>query len=148
MMAHMQTTPIPTPTPTPTPTAALPSAKKPAGRWGFLIPVVILLVGFGIPGFLFFWPEYQRSQLLETGVPAEATILGIAPTGNTFNDQPQVEIRLEVRPADGAAYEAETTMIVNPVYLSEFQPGKTVQVRYDAQDPSKVAIEETESGQR
>ncbi len=146
MMAHMQQTPMPTPTPTPVPTAS--PSSKPNGRWSFLIPAVILLIGIGIPGFLFFWPEYQRSQLLERGLPAEAVILGIEPTGSTFNDQPQVEIRLEVRPADGAAYEAETTMIINPVYLPEFQPGKTVRVRYDAEDRSKVAIEETESGQR
>jgi hypothetical protein len=39
-------------------------------------------------------------------------------------------------------------MIINPIYTPDFQPGKTVKVKYDKADPSKVAVEETEKGQR
>lgn len=140
---------VPTPTPTsmqmPTPP---PSSQKKLSPRGVQVIVAISLAVFLIPAAIFFWPEYQRSQLIENGLPAEATILEIRPTGSTYNDQPQVRIRLEVRPEGGAAYAAETEMIINPVYLPQFQPGKIVRVRYDADDPSKVAIEETASGLR
>lgn len=110
--------------------------------------IVLAAVGLIFPLFFMFYPEYQRDQLLKTGVPAQAEIVSIRPTGNTFNDQPQVSIIVRVMPENEEPYEAEVKMIINPVYLVQFQPGKTVQVRYDAEDRTKVAIEETEDGTR
>lgn len=109
---------------------------------------VMLVLGLALPLYIFFYPEYQNSQLLENGLPARAEILSIEPTGNTYNDQPQARIRLLVSPELSEQFEAETLMIINPIYAPQFQPGKMVKVRYDANNHSKVAIEETESGQR
>lgn len=109
---------------------------------------LFILAMVAIPMMCFIVPECERDALLKDGVAAEGTILAIKPTGNTFNDQPQVKINLEVRPKDGEAYTAETKMIINPVYMPQFQPGKKVFVRYDAEDPSKVAIEATEDGSK
>jgi hypothetical protein len=109
---------------------------------------VMLALGLALPLFIFFYPEYQREQLIQNGLPAQAEILDIEPTGSTYNDQPQARIRLLVTPETGESFEAETTMIINPIYAPQFQPGKRVKVRYDGADKTKVAIEETESGQR
>ncbi|MCC7523063.1 DUF3592 domain-containing protein [Candidatus Uhrbacteria bacterium] len=109
---------------------------------------LMLVLGLALPLFIFFYPEYQREQLIKTGLPAQAEILTIEPTGNTYNDQPQARILLLVTPETGESFEAETTMIINPIYAPQFQPGKRVKVRYDANDKTNVAIEETESGQR
>lgn len=112
----------------------------------FIVLIVMVPLVFGL--FFTFWPEYQRSQLIKNGVAASGTILSIQPTGTTVNDQPQVSIHLNIEAADGEVFEADTTMIINPVYLTEFQPGKHVQVKYDPDDKTKVAIEETETGLR
>ncbi len=109
---------------------------------------VLVAIGLLIPLFFMFYPEYQREQLLKNGVPARAEIVSLDPTGSWYNNQPQVDVRVRVLPEDGEPFEATATMIINPVYMPQFQPGNTVQVRYDPEDRSKVAIEETEDGTR
>lgn len=108
----------------------------------------IMLFTFGISGYFLFWPEYERSELLKNGVPANGEIVSIEPTGNIYNDQPQARIAVKVVTDSGEAFVATTTMIINPLYAPQFQPGKKVKVRYDANDRAKMAIEETEAGQR
>lgn len=109
---------------------------------------VLVAIGLVIPLFFMFYPEYQRDQLLKSGVQAQAEIISLDPTGSWYNNQPQVDVRVRVTPEDGEPFEATARMIINPVYMPQFQPGKTVQVRYAAEDPSKIAIEETEDGIR
>lgn len=131
--------------------SSVPTPVPTSSNQGPKIALLVFLgvaVGFGIAGWTFLWPEHVNEQLIKTGVPAEATILSADPTGNVYNSQPQVRLKLEVRPKDGEAYQAETKMIINPVYIPQFQPGRTVRVRYDQNDKSKIAIEETENGQR
>ena len=103
--------------------------------WGF-----VLLLGAFL-AYQVFWPEYQRRRLLEEGLPAAATILAADPTGSTYNSQPEVRFRLRIEPQPGTAYEAETEMVINPIYAPRFQPGQRVQVRYDRRDRSRVTIE-------
>ncbi len=98
--------------------------------------------------YSFFWPEYQRNQLIKEGIPAEAVILAADPTGNVYNSQPEIRVRLRVSPTQGEPYEAETVMFVNAIYAPQFQPGKQAKVKYDPEDKTKVVIEETENGQR
>jgi len=104
---------------------------------GFL--AVALIVG-GIL-YSFMYPEYEQDQLRKTGLPAKGTIISIDDTGNRYNDQPQVKIHLQVQPEGKPKYETDVTMIISPVYLPQFQPGQTVDVKYDAKDPSKVALD-------
>lgn len=103
---------------------------------------------FSYTMYQLFWPEHQREQLLRRGVRATAVILAADPTGNVYNSQPEVRLRLRVTPTSGVAYEAETVMVINPIYVPEFQPGMSVKVRIDPQQPSRVAIEETQNGRR
>lgn len=107
-----------------------------------------MIGAFGFTLYSLFWSEYQREQLIKRGVPGTAVILNADPTGSVYNSQPEVRLRLRVSPAEGGTYEAETVMIINPIYAPQFQPGKTVKIKYDREDRSKVAIEETENGQR
>jgi hypothetical protein len=109
-------------------------------RIKLIIPLA-LIVGIAIPAIFYFYPEYQRNQLLEKGIPAEGTILRLEDTGNRFNDQPQVKLWLEVRPQGAPAFETVTKMVISPVYMPQFQPGAIVQLRYDPEDNTKVAIE-------
>jgi hypothetical protein len=112
-----------------------------------LFVIGVLAIAFAFSAWIFWWPEHLRDELMKTGIPADAVILSADPTGNVYNNQPQVRLALEVHPKDGAVYKAETRMIINPVYIPQFQPGTRVHIRYDQKDKTKVAIEETESRQ-
>lgn len=90
---------------------------------------------------LFFYPEFRQDELRRTGIPTDAVITGIRDTGDRFNDQPQVELSVEVRPRGRAPYHAAVTMIISPVYLPQFQPGARVTVRVDPEDPQRLAVE-------
>lgn len=114
--------------------------------WVFF--AIIMVAAFAFTIYTVFFPDYQQQQLIKSGVPATAVILDADPTGSVYNSQPEVRLRLRVTPTDLPPYETEVEMIINPIYTPEFQPGKTVKVKYDKADPSKVAVEETEKGQR
>lgn len=135
---------------TPTPTVPPSQDIRPPDQGAKITLLVIglLAVAFAFSGWIFWWPEHVRDELMKTGLPADAVILSADPTGNVYNNQPQVQLTLEVHPKDGAVYKAETRMIINPIYVPQFQPGKLVHIRYDQKDKFKVAIEETENGQR
>lgn len=82
----------------------------------------------------------QRQKLLQTGEPAPATILQIRETGMRVNDQPQVEMLLDVRPSTRPAFQAKTKMVISYFQASMFQPGMQVEVKYDPNDTSKVTV--------
>ena len=86
-------------------------------------------------------PEWENDRIIETGLPASGTIVDIVDTGNLYNDQPQVEVTVDVKPPEGETYRAKTLMIISPVYMSQFQPGKIVNIKYDPADRTKIAIE-------
>lgn len=102
----------------------------------FALVAVIIAVGFG-PAI---YREVKASRTLKHGVDASARVLAIKETGSLHNNQPEVRIQLEVKPADAAAFNATVTTFMSPVYLPRFQPGATVAVRYDPASPQNVAL--------
>jgi hypothetical protein len=127
------------PSPTLPPSSAV--ASKRIGAT-VALSLLIALAGFAIPAYVFFWPQYQQSKIIEQGQPAQATIVSIKPTGNVYNDQPQVKLTLRVQPPSGEAFTSETRLILNPVYVPQFQPGKQLNVHFLPDDHSQVAIDE------
>lgn len=82
-------------------------------------------------------PELERG-----GIAASAEILEIWDTGWTINDNPVIGMKVRVRPADRAPYEAtieKTT--VSRIAIPQFQPGAVVPVRFDPQNPAVVAVD-------
>jgi hypothetical protein len=129
-------------------TALAASAFDPANesrggdRWGWAIPGFIF-VPQGLAGIVFGVVRSARAakarDLVATGVRAPAVIQAISFTGVTVNEQPRVEIDLEVRPAAGSPFAASKTCLV-----SRFDPprvGDEVVVWYDADDPSSFALD-------
>lgn len=102
----------------------------------FLLVAVIIAIGFG-PAI---YREYKTSRTLAHGVDASAQVLAIHETGSVHNNQPEVRIQLEVKPAERTAFKATVTTFMSPVYLPRFQPGATVVVRYDPAAPKSVAL--------
>ncbi|HVT60677.1 MAG TPA: hypothetical protein VHR45_20055 [Thermoanaerobaculia bacterium] len=84
----------------------------------------------------------DAKDLQGAGIPAEAEILSHWDTGITVNGDPVIGLKLQVRPKDGAPYEALIKKsLVSRLDLSQFQPGSVIPVRIDPKDPSRVAID-------
>lgn len=110
------------------------------------ISVIFTLGILGLVGFLLwkfvFKPMRETRQLLQTGLPGKAKILGLAETGVTINNQPQVKIMLEVTPDGrlGRSYQAEVKTLISMVHIPQYQPGARLLIKYDPNDPNRVAI--------
>ncbi|HEV8581086.1 MAG TPA: DUF3592 domain-containing protein [Thermoanaerobaculia bacterium] len=84
----------------------------------------------------------EARRLQETGQAATARILEIWDTGITVNDDPVIGMRVEVDRTDGTAYSATIPKsLISRLDIPRFQPGATVSVRIDPQDPGLVALD-------
>jgi hypothetical protein len=105
--------------------------------------VLIVLLVAGLFSYMFV-PEVlsylREKKTLETGVKATAVVVEMIDTGNRFNKNPQVRLKIEVRPEHQTPFHAEITMIISVVELNRFQPGSVLTVKYDEKDHSKVAL--------
>lgn len=106
-----------------------------------VIPVVLILKKIGNM-------SAARQRLLQTGVPANARIVQVGPTGLTVNDAPQLNVVMEVTPPPSPGYRSgpasfmATAAELIPLYaLGRIAPGATVPVRFDPAAPTNVAID-------
>jgi hypothetical protein len=90
--------------------------------------------------------ESEARLLQQTGTPAWATILRLWDTGITVNDDPVVGMEVEVRPSpptEGAPFRAVIPKSrISRLEVPRVQPGETVAVRYDPNNPSRVALDD------
>jgi hypothetical protein len=84
--------------------------------------------------------QQLAQRLLSVGLPGTATITAVADTGATINDNPSVLFDLQVLVDGGDAYPVEHTQVVSRMALPGFQPGATVPVRVDPEDPNVLII--------
>ncbi len=106
-----------------------------------LVITISILLFILMPLAGIFIPKCFDNKLLKNGFPAKAKILKIRDTGNRFNEQPQVELLLEVHASGYKPYQTYVKMFISPVYLPQFQPGAQVNIKYNPKNPKKVAIE-------
>ena len=117
--------------------------KKGAGiTLGILMFVGIILAITFLPGIC---NDQRQRELKKTGLPAKATITGIRDTGNRFNEQPEVELQLDVQASGLEPYKTSVKMYVSLVYLPQLQPGKIVNIKYDRKDKYKVVVDSVEN---
>jgi hypothetical protein len=86
--------------------------------------------------------DMRARQVLAHGIAAEAQVVDLTDTGNRVNDQPQVAIHLEVKPADRPPFLAEVVRVVSTADVGLFARGRTIMVKYDPANTSRVAIVE------
>jgi len=119
----------------------------PAGE-GFIryIPSA-MLVFFAVMTFTVWLPMVSRldhGSVLWNGLPATATIVDVADTNATVNEQPVFLFTLDVQHPDGSVRRATTRQIVSRTSLGAIKPGLVVAVRVDPKKPDRVAIEPTQ----
>jgi hypothetical protein len=113
-----------------------------------LIIAVSTLLPLGITAAVFFFlfrARAQRAQLVATGIPAQAMIVQVADTGVRINDQPRLELVLDVHPMHGsmpfAPFRTTHTGTVPMMAMSRVGPGSTVPVKLDQTNPANLAID-------
>ncbi len=105
---------------------------------GSIVFTLVVLGVFVLPVFVRAWGE---AAVIANGVEASATIRSVEDTRARINEDPEVDIVLWVEPADTEPYEAKIRTVVSIVDLVNYRVGAKLRVKYDPEDPSKVAIE-------
>ncbi|MFO7564007.1 MAG: DUF3592 domain-containing protein [Enhygromyxa sp.] len=82
----------------------------------------------------------QERDLIATGTPASAKVVRVTDTGNRYNHNPEVALTLVVEIEGSEPYQAEVKQVLSPVEIAAYQVGAELEVRYDPQDPQKLAI--------
>ena len=104
--------------------------------------LIILAVVLGITVVPVLWNHFTRSEVLENGIASTAEVIKVTDTGDRFNSNPIVIIELKVKDLNGKEFFATVRMPLSAVRIAVLQPGKTVPVKYDPEDNSRVAMTE------
>jgi len=106
----------------------------------------ILLLATSVAGCLSGWID-RKTGITETrevqamGEPAEATIREIIDTGMTLNNDPVVDLVLDIRRTGHTNYQARTRTPISRLDVPRFQPGAVVPVKVDPDNPNRVALD-------
>ncbi|HEY5159983.1 MAG TPA: hypothetical protein VII83_02815 [Gaiellaceae bacterium] len=85
--------------------------------------------------------QQQKAQMLmASGLVGQAKIDAVNDTGVTVNENPQVELVLDVTVPGKEPYKATLTQVVSRLAIASFQPGSTVPVRVSPDDPQVLMI--------
>jgi hypothetical protein len=82
-----------------------------------------------------------KNELLATGTPGKARVLGLTDTGMEVNNNRVVEVRVEVTVEGADTYTAVIRDSISPILMPQVQPGATVPVRVDAADRDSVVFD-------
>jgi hypothetical protein len=105
-----------------------------------MVPVVLFIIIVSMrPLFRTFFPPR-----IKNGITAEAEVLEVRDTGTTINDDPQIALLLEVRPALGAVFQTELRTLVSRLEVSQYRPGCKAVVLYDPADPRRIVLQSIE----
>lgn len=110
---------------------------------------LIAAIVLGVTGFFLyrlFKGMSQNSGLIKTGVSAPAVILDVQDTGVEMNNSLQARLTVQVTPPGRPPFQAVTTTFVNRFQVGMLVPGASVQVKYDPNDITRVAVESLTAG--
>ncbi len=82
-----------------------------------------------------------NTQLLMTGESAQATVVSLNDAGMLVNNNPMVNLILNIEPINRPAYQAAVRTMVPMIKLAQVQPGMKINVRIDPTNPANVALE-------
>jgi len=98
---------------------------------------LLIIVGTFLILFLFSRSRRKRAEnLMATGVQGVATVLGLEDTGMLINNNPRVNLRLQITLPNNPSYELTKTMVIPMIRMSQVQVGSNVQVMVDPSDPT------------
>ena len=116
---------------------------------GFMLTAGILgAVGLAL---LFWGRKWSRAyaeaeRIKMQGVPGQAQILGMRQTGVRLNEQPQVELRLQVSTSMHGPYAVTQKEYIPEMLLGMLTSGRPLPVKVDPANPQRVVIEWENAG--
>ncbi len=81
------------------------------------------------------------ARLRVTGIPAQARVVRIQPTGRWLNNQPECRVDLDVRLAYRQPYRASVPTILEPASIPRVRQGLNVPVKIDPGDLLHVVLD-------
>lgn len=99
-------------------------------RYSMIACVVLMVLGFGFFFGTLFVTGAANQRVVSRGKRAKADILRIQDTGTTVNENPLVQLSLNVKPQNGAPFEADVEQVVSRLDVPRLQPGETIDVKY------------------
>lgn len=82
----------------------------------------------------------DAQRLMASGRVGQALVTARRDTGVVVNENPEVELELQVSVEGGPRYAVIHRQIVSRVLTANFRPGATVPVRVDPIDPQRLLI--------
>lgn len=122
-------------------------AYRSSGGGLLIMGITFVVVGVVlIPvGLLMARSAAASAQLLATGLAGQATITGLTQTGMIMNQSPQVSMDLMVEVPGQTAYPVKHTEFVPLMCVGRLSTGAPLQVRVDAANPQRIAIDWSKS---
>ena len=88
----------------------------------------------------------DAQRIKAQGVPGSATITGMRQTGVTLNEQPQIELQLQVSTEMHGAYPVTVKEYVPLMLIGTLSSGRPLPVKVDPANPQRVIIEWENAG--
>jgi hypothetical protein len=79
-------------------------------------------------------------ELAKSGTSAVATILDLAETGTYYNERPEMQVLLNVKPDGAPSFAATVEMVFLVQDVQRYGVGADVRVLFDPKDHDRVAI--------
>ncbi len=86
--------------------------------------------------------DEESEKILATGQPAPAVIVQALPLNVFVNgNNPAMSFVMEVKPEGQPPFQAQVTGVIGEASIPKYQAGKTVYVKYDPADHSRVSLD-------
>lgn len=117
---------------------------NPIVRSGFYLTAGILgVLSVGLLWWARRWARgyHEAQRLRASGVPGQAQILSMRQTGVYMNEQPQIQLNLQVQTEMHGPYQTTVTEYVPLMLLGTLSRGRPLPVKVDPADPQNLVIE-------
>jgi hypothetical protein len=115
-----------------------PEAKtSTGGPWIAVFVIAVLAIGLGPP----LYKDIRAASIRGQGHVHTGTVVSLVDTGDRFNDDPVVEVTIEVE-LGGRKIRGEVEDAISVVHLPRFQPGQQIKVWLDPTEPARMALED------
>jgi len=104
--------------------------------WVLALVVIIAVVLLGQRG------SDSDARLRQEGIAASGRVLTARQTGEWVNNNPQVELDLEVAGESSMRYEIRLQTVIPQIHLPSVQPGKVLRLKIAPDDRNHVVIDE------
>lgn len=101
-----------------------------------LCSLAITAGAIALPFYLMRGNRKRTGELIAKGTQGEAAILSLEDTGMRINDNPRVNVLLEIRMPNYPVYQLKKTVTIPLIRLSQVQVGSVIPVMVDMSDPT------------